>query len=316
MSVLVSVIIPCYNCSATISRAVGSVFNQTHTLIEVICVDNNSNDETQQVLEKLKLEYPSLIVLSEIKQGAPAARNKGLNYSNGQLIQFLDADDELLLNKIEHQVEIFLGADIAPSFIVAGYYKQSFNKDGREYRKVNDNLFVGLFSSNLGITSANLFSKFDLLEVGGWDENLKSSQEYDLMFRLLKNSENVLIDHTPLTIIHVNQEGGERISTGNQLENLKRLITLRLRIKDFLQTNKKPYFKEHQNKIYQILFDQIRSLANYDLTLAVELYRKEIPDYFIPQVSETTTKNYIRLFRLFGFEKAEKLKKRFSKIRN
>ncbi len=103
---LVSVVIPCYNVEDYIEECIHSAFAQTHKPIEVICIDNNSTDNTWQKLKQLQEKYPSLLIDKELKPGAPAARNKGLALSKGEWIQFLDADDLLLPEKIEHQAKL------------------------------------------------------------------------------------------------------------------------------------------------------------------------------------------------------------------
>lgn len=103
---LISIIIPAYNVEVYIKECIHSAFAQTHKPIEVICIDNNSTDNTWQKLKQLHEKYPSLLIDKELKPGAPAARNKGLALSKGEWIQFLDADDLLLPEKIEHQAKL------------------------------------------------------------------------------------------------------------------------------------------------------------------------------------------------------------------
>jgi hypothetical protein len=58
-----------------------------------------------------------------------------------------------------------------------------------------DDPWNSLMKGRLGVTTANLFRKSTILDTGGWNENLKSSQEYELMFRLLKNGATIKIDN-------------------------------------------------------------------------------------------------------------------------
>jgi glycosyltransferase involved in cell wall biosynthesis len=81
---LVTIIVPCFNVKEYITECLDSVFVQTYTNIEVICIDNNSTDDTYQFLEKLKQKYPTLLIEKETMPGAPAARNKGLALANGE----------------------------------------------------------------------------------------------------------------------------------------------------------------------------------------------------------------------------------------
>jgi glycosyltransferase involved in cell wall biosynthesis len=103
---LVSVIIPTYNRSKTIARAVNSVLAQTWKEIEVIVVDDGSTDQTKDVLS----QYGDKIRVIRQQNGGPsAARNTGINASKGDIISFLDSDDEWLPSKTERQVRLFQG---------------------------------------------------------------------------------------------------------------------------------------------------------------------------------------------------------------
>lgn len=99
----VSVVIPCYRCSATVGRAVASVFAQSQPPLEVIVVDDASNDGTAAVLEQLARE-PRVRVISLARNGgAAAARNAGWDAARGEFVAFLDADDAWHPRKLEIQ---------------------------------------------------------------------------------------------------------------------------------------------------------------------------------------------------------------------
>ena len=104
----VSVIIPCYRCSDTIGRAIESVAAQTMLPVEVILVDDHSDDDqrTLHALESLKIAYPKIpirvLTLSE-NMGPGSARNEAWKYSKQPYIAFLDADDAWHPQKLEIQ---------------------------------------------------------------------------------------------------------------------------------------------------------------------------------------------------------------------
>lgn len=86
----ISIIIPCYNASKTIDKCLNSLINQTYNNMEIICINDNSKDNT---LEKLKT-YKNIIIINNKKNIGPAAsRNKGLDKASGKYIGFVDADD-------------------------------------------------------------------------------------------------------------------------------------------------------------------------------------------------------------------------------
>ena len=100
----VSVVIPTYNRINSISRAIDSVLKQTHPINQIIVVDNNSTDNTSEIL---KNEYSKIEILVEKKQGVSFARNKGIKYSNCDWVALLDSDDCWKPQKIEKQLSLY-----------------------------------------------------------------------------------------------------------------------------------------------------------------------------------------------------------------
>jgi len=102
----VSVVIPCYRCSQTIRRALGSVAAQTALPREVILVDDCSADGTIESLRRISAEYPAgwVKVLSLPANGGPGrARNAGWDAATQPYIALLDADDSWHQRKLEIQ---------------------------------------------------------------------------------------------------------------------------------------------------------------------------------------------------------------------
>ena len=104
---LVSVIIPCYNVSAYVSRAIQSIINQTYTNIEVWIIDDASTDDT---LDKIKLFNDARInlVLFKVNTQKIGAVNDVLKKVKGDFICFQDSDDWSEPKRIEKQVQQFL----------------------------------------------------------------------------------------------------------------------------------------------------------------------------------------------------------------
>jgi glycosyltransferase involved in cell wall biosynthesis len=98
---LVSVLIPCFNAERWIAETVASVRAQAYRPIEIVCVDDGSHDGTAAALQRLA--GPDLRILSQEHRGGSAAQNAALAVAQGDLIQFLDADDLLDPRKIESQ---------------------------------------------------------------------------------------------------------------------------------------------------------------------------------------------------------------------
>jgi glycosyltransferase involved in cell wall biosynthesis len=300
---LVSVVIPCYNVEKYIAQCLQSLLNQTYKDLQIICVNNNSTDNTLSLLTRLATEHSSLITLvEEPHRGAPYARNRGLQEVKGEYVQFLDADDLLEPEKIAHQVKL-IETNGFPDIIAANYYRQAVDGNKKLYQVKHDDFWLALLYTQLGITSANLFKTNTVKNVGGFDVMLKSSQEYALMFNMMCKGATLIHDSSSLTIIRDRVEGA--ISQQNAAENMERYLNLRIAIIKHLELKNK---KNIMQPYYQALFDAIRVLYKHNQTLALKVYKENLPQEFKPSVSAATTSSYALLFKVFGFAGTEKIK--------
>ena len=106
MSIIVSIITPCYNAGAYISDTIESVLSQTYTYWEMIIVDDCSNDNSAQIIKKYSEKDERIKYLkTERPSGSPTIpRNIAILNSIGKYVAFLDSDDVWLPNKLEEQV--------------------------------------------------------------------------------------------------------------------------------------------------------------------------------------------------------------------
>lgn len=92
--ILISIIIPCWNSSKSITKAVHSVTNQLKKNYEIVIIDDASEDDTWQVLKKLNEQYNEIkIIRNKTNKGPSASRNYGIKISRGKFVGFLDSDD-------------------------------------------------------------------------------------------------------------------------------------------------------------------------------------------------------------------------------
>src|SRR5438270_10693715 len=109
---LVSILIPCYNAERWVAQAIESALAQTWPIKEVIVVDDGSTDGSLDVIRSFgdRIQWET-----GPNQGGNAARNRLLDLARGEWLQYLDADDYLLPEKVERQIEVArhrLGCDI------------------------------------------------------------------------------------------------------------------------------------------------------------------------------------------------------------
>jgi glycosyltransferase involved in cell wall biosynthesis len=274
---LVSIVIPCYNSEAFVRRAIDCALSQTHLNCEIILVDNNSSDGTLAILESVASQHPDRVsVFQEAKRGAPAARNKGLAEAKGEWIQFLDSDDEILPDKIAHQMQVAVSS--AYDLIVGNRIKQKFRNGELEKRTLNAdtaNVWKALIESKLNSTSAMLWKKKTLLDVNGWNEKwIYSSDEYELIFRMLQNDARVGFCDAIETIVHAREESVNRSTDDEKLTKiLSSSVRLRCDIHNYLKASGK-LTKELDQAFKRKIYSRLRP------------YKSRLPDFVNSQFKQ------------------------------
>ena len=114
-TILVSVIIPCYNQARFLKDSVGSVLSQTYVNWECIIIDDGSTDDCKIVAENLCKKDRRIRYIYQTNRGLSGARNSGLREAKGDFIQLLDADDVIAQNKFEMQLSCVEGNDVIVS---------------------------------------------------------------------------------------------------------------------------------------------------------------------------------------------------------
>ncbi len=104
----VSVIIPAYNSEKTIERCIKSALNQTtDSIVEIIVVNDGSKDDTAATVSKIAEENKRVVLIDKPNGGVSEARNTGISNATGELIMFLDSDDELKPDYVEQMLSAY-----------------------------------------------------------------------------------------------------------------------------------------------------------------------------------------------------------------
>lgn len=297
----ISVVIPCYNASAFVGDAVASIFGQSHRALEIICVDDGSTDGTADVLESLRRASPfPFQIVRTPNGGSAAARNRGLALASGEYVQFMDADDILGPEKIARQLRISRSAPGGVDLVAGGYTLRSASGEETVRGVDTRSPAVALIGSNLGITSSNLWRTEAVRGVCGFDEKLPSSQEYDLMFRLMAAGARVAVDSAADTVVR--RRAGS-VSRRRRREFCITFVRLRQRmLAHFRATGEAT--PDLEEAFREIVFRKIRELATYDLESAAELYTEVLPSGYVPPEG-TATRQYALALRLLGFRRTQ-----------
>lgn len=185
---LVSVVLPTYKRPALILQAVNSVRQQTYTNWEIIIIDDNgektkSANDTKLVFESIEDKAHIQYIQLPQNHGACAARNKGIELAKGKYIAFLDDDDIWEATKLEEQVSIL---EQNSGHVCYCDMHLKYNDHQRYFaHRISKNAYDSLLNRGFGVcTSALLVSQTALSKVNGFDPNLPSMQDYDLLLRL------------------------------------------------------------------------------------------------------------------------------------
>ncbi len=305
-----TVIIPCFNVEAYIHECLNSVALQGASVHHTYVVDNNSTDNTVKNILSWCEANPnfSLTLLFEPKPGAPAARNAPLDRVETKWIQFLDADDLLLPGKIAEQIRKFPGANV----ICAGFQRVSIRGE-KTAAHLTHNTPLALMQGTAGITSSNLFSTKSVQSVKGWDESLKSSQEYDLMFRIWQTGVAFEVDLTPRALVRERQSG--QITQRNPAEKWLQFVRVRMKMLRVFEAHQTLNAAE-LSEAHQVFFNQLLILADHDIYAAKDIFFKILhPLGFQPKGAGMRGLVNVLLFRTMGFSLSIKLKHLISRCR-
>lgn len=189
----VSVIIPTYNRAHTLSRAIDSVLSQTYPPLEIIVVDDGSQDDTARMMAD---RYDQCDYLYQTNRGVSSARNLGIEKARGEWIALLDSDDRWLPNKLKLQLEALAES---PQYRIC-HSNELWIRNGvrvnqmRKHKKSGGKIFqrclpLCVISPSSAILHRSLFEDFGL-----FDTELPACEDYDLWLRICASEEVLFID--------------------------------------------------------------------------------------------------------------------------
>ena len=198
LSPLVSVIMPVYNCAAFVREAIDSVLSQDYENLELIVVDDGSEDETTNIVRT----YGSRVhLLSQENAGPAAARNRAIQRANGEYLAFLDGDDYWLPGKLSAQMAYL--TQNAECYFVFGRFVRwleaedgSFDTPEAVLRTIpsagidaefSGSIYTKLLLDNIVHIITVVIHRSVYERVGGFDESLRTGEDYDFWLRVSRS---------------------------------------------------------------------------------------------------------------------------------
>ena len=200
---LISVIIPVHNGAYEIGRALESVRTQAYPNLEIIVVDDSSDDDLKGALAPFR-NMPLTLLCHDSRRGSGAARNTGVKASRGDYIALLDSDDEWLPGKLDRQLAFLHSRNGEIRLLCSGYIL-TWDETGRQetrspqscttYRRL-------LMGCDLSPGSTLFAERRVFNECGLFDEALERLEDWDWLLRYLKTG-RVDVIHEPMVRIHL-----------------------------------------------------------------------------------------------------------------
>lgn len=200
----ISIIIPVYNAENTIERCVQSFLVQNYSDLELLLIEDHSEDYSYEKCLELKKKYSQVLVFQNEGKGVSSARNLGLSKSTGDIIGFCDSDDTVC-NALLHKIHTEFENNSEVSIITFGFnlinvHKKKEIKRVLKYNKNaiwNEQEMIEHVFYDISIKGSvcNKFFKKELIEEVVFDENLTYCEDMYYLINVLskKEMQNVLI---------------------------------------------------------------------------------------------------------------------------
>lgn len=277
-TVLISVIVPAFNYGHLISETLNSLLQQSWQNWECIVVDDGSKDNTKEVVRIFCEKDSRFIYHFQQNAGLSAARNTGISIAKGQFIQLLDADDLLENRKFEIQINRFNKnpqADIIYSEV--RYFRTSFPKE-RRYTMDDSNIpwmpklssdkheefACKLMEMNLMAVNCPLIRASVFQEIGPFDTNLKSVEDWEYWCRCAISGKYFLFDSSPESFALV------RLHEGSMSTNLIKMTQASLLARNNVR---KLIDRLPENTFKSEISDSEKKVTNYLEKLLFQRYK-------------------------------------------
>ncbi len=214
--VLVSVVMPAYNCERYIGEAINSVLAQTYSNWELLVLDDGSKDETLKIIKEFSQKDSRIKSLPNSKNlGVSATRNRGIELASGEWIAFLDSDDIWASEKLEKQINFVIEEDAEFTFTGASYIDEQSNPYSGTFE-------VPLRVSYRKLLMQNVITCSSVLVKKKYFKNIKMEkdemhEDYAVWLRILRLGVIAYGLNEPLLIYRISRKS----KSGNKIKTIK-----------------------------------------------------------------------------------------------
>jgi len=196
----VTVIIPTHNRALTIERSIDSILEQLHKEVEIIVIDDNSEDNTEEIITSYR-ESRIIYLRNETNIGAQGSRIRGMKIANGTYVAFLDSDDELTENSITSRISALKLSGYSDALVYGRFLFRSKKDVESNFERINGNAYKRILK-NLSLCGypAILVTK-NCIDVAGFPSpEFPSWQDDDFVLTIAKHFPVVYCDEVVAVI--------------------------------------------------------------------------------------------------------------------
>jgi hypothetical protein len=297
MPASVTVVIPCYNAERWIAAAIQSALDQDGPSVEVIVVDDGSTDGSRAAIRTFG---GRVRLLEGGHRGANHARNLAWRQARGGWVQFLDADDYLLPQKISRQLAEATEEDVifSPVLFEQGTERMASALDPRRSTAA---LWLAW---ELPQTGGGLWRKGALEKIGGWNEATPCCQEYELYARALQAGLRFRFSAEPGAVYRV--WSGDTLCRKDPTQVVEVRTQLYRQFVAWLR-ERGELGEEDLRLAGRACFEMARTLAREDLPRAERYHRERQQEGLLYLAGPAAPPAYRALYRVLGFSLAEKV---------
>lgn len=276
----ITVIVPIYNSSSHLNRCIDSIINQTYKNLEIVLINDGSNDNSLEIINRYKKSDKRIIIIDKENSGVSDSRNKGIDVANGEYITFVDADDWLESDAIKNLYKC-IKKNSNYSVVRGKYYKEfcdgSHTISSEKIRPNNniESLINSVLSGDLYCYMWLLLIKTDVIKNRIYfDTNLAMMEDTIFYLDLLLDGNNIYFSNDITYHYYFNTNSASR-SISNCIRNYHNALLVNKIFKDKLENKRKN--SKYREKIYNTktsksIAETINSLFKYDKKQMKNLY--------------------------------------------
>lgn len=291
MEKLVSVIVPAYNIEEHIGRCLESILNQTYRNLEIIVVDDGSNDQTRGIIDQYAKKDKRIVVIHKKNGGVSAARNSGIDIASGDYISFVDGDDQIENDMYETLVTMLEteNADIAHCgyrMVFPNRTDYYYNTKIKKIQTQEEGLIDLLLGEKIQPTLNNKLYRRNLFKNIRLDEKLKINEDLEVNYRLFKKSRKSVYYDIALYFYMIRSSSASKTNSTF------------IKLRDSLDVLNRIYQNENNEKVkatvyYRYIYLLMSICRTKDMQEEIKGLKKECRKVLRQQIKTLEYKKYI-----------------------